>query len=87
MLLLIIEIYIGIILGLSYLSFYIYNKFTGKFIVISKNHNILKLHSNVVTLSKAKNIKYNLIKQYHSQTLNGFPVYKDVSIIRFDQYI
>ena len=79
--------YIGIILGFSYLSFYIYNKFIGKFIVISINHNTLKLHSNVVTLSKAKKIRYNLIKQYHSQTLNGFPVYKDVSIIRFDQYI
>ena len=87
MLLLIIEMYIGIILGFSYLSFYIYNKFIGKFIVISINHNTLKLHSNAVTLSKAKNIKYNLIKQYHSQTLNGFPVYKDVSIIRFNQYI
>ena len=76
--------YIGIILGFSYLSFYIYNKFIGKFIVISINHNTLKLHSNAVTLSKAKNIKYTLIKQYHNQSLNGFPIYKDVSIIKFN---
>lgn len=79
--------YFGIFLSLSYLSFLIYNRFTSKYIVISKNHNTLKLHSNAVTLSKAKNIKYNLIKQYHSQTLNGFPVYKDVSIIKFNQYL
>lgn len=76
--------YFGIFLSLSYLSFLIYNRFTSKYIVISKNHNTLKLHSNAVTLSKAKNIKYNLIKQYYSQTLHKFPVYKDVSIIKFN---
>ena len=48
---------IGIVLGISYLSFYIYNKFICKFIVISINNNTLKLHSNVVTLSQAKKNK------------------------------
>lgn len=79
--------YFGIFLSLSYLSFLIYNRFTSKYIVISKNHNTLKLHSNAVTLSKAKNIRYNLIKQYYSQTLHQFPVYKDVYIIKFNKYL
>ena len=79
--------YIVIILSFSYLCYYFYDKVTSKYIVISNNNNILKLHSNLVTFSKAKNIKYTLIKQYHCQTLNGFPIYKDLSIIKFDQYI
>ena len=79
--------FIGIVIGLTCLTFYFYDKTYAKYIVISNNNNILKLHSNAVTLSKAKNIKYNLIKQYHSQTLNRFPVYKEVFIIRFNQLI
>jgi hypothetical protein len=79
--------FVGIALGITYLIFYFCDKTYAKYIVISNNNNILKLHSNPVTFSKAKNIKYNLIKQYHSQTLNRFPVYKDVSIIRFNQLI
>jgi hypothetical protein len=76
--------YAGIILGLSCLSFYIYDKYKSKYIVISNCNNILKLHSNAVTLSKARDIKFNLIKQYYNQTLNRFPVYKDVTIIRYN---
>lgn len=76
--------YIGIILTFSYLCYRFYDIVTSKYIVISNNNNILKLHSKVVTLSKAKNIKYTLIKQYHNQSLNGFPIYKDVSIIKFN---
>lgn len=76
--------YIGIILSFSYLCYRFYDKVTSKYIVISNNNNILKLHSNVLTLSKAKKIKYNLIKQYHNQCLNGFPIYKNVSIIKYN---
>lgn len=76
--------YVGIILGLSCLSFYFYDKCKSKYIVISNCNNILKLHSNAVTLSKARAIKFNLIKQYYNQTLNRFPVYKDVAIIRYN---
>ena len=76
-----------IILILPFLCFYIYKKFNNKYIVISNNKQILKLHSNIVTLSKAKKIKYNLIKQYHTQTLNGFPIHKDIFIIEFKTYL
>ena len=76
--------YVGIILGLSCLSFYIYDKYKSKYIVISKCSNVLKLHSNAVTLSKARSVKFNLIKQYYNQTLKRFPVYKDVTIIRYN---
>jgi hypothetical protein len=76
--------YVGIIFGLSCLSFYIYDKYKRKYIVVSKRSNVLKLHSNTVTLSKARSIKFNLIKQYYNQTLNRFPVYKDVTIIRYN---
>jgi hypothetical protein len=79
--------YIGIFFSIFYLFYYLYNKINSKYIVISKYNNTLKLHSNAVALYKAKNIKYNLIKQYHSQTLNKFPIYKDVLIIKFNQYL
>lgn len=73
--------------SISYLCYYLYNKLNSKYIVISKNHNTLKLYSNAITLYEAKNIKLYLIKQYHSQTLNKFPIYKDVFIIKFNQYL
>ena len=43
---------IGIVLGLSCLSFYIYNKFISKFIVISKNHNTLNFKVWVFLISE-----------------------------------
>ena len=80
-------IYIPVAL-LSYILFNdMYNKYCVKFIVVSNNdYNTLKIHTKPVPLNKAINIQKSLKNQYYYQTVNGFPIHKDVFIMKFIKF-
>ena len=73
---------------LSYILFLdVYNKHYVKFIVVSNNeNNILKIHTKLISLTKAIEIHKNLKTQYYNQTLSGFPIKKEVFIIKFIKF-
>ena len=65
----------------------VYNKYYVKFIVVvSNDNNILKIHTKPISLTKAIEIKKNLKTQYYNQTLSGFPIKKEILIIKFVKF-
>ena len=81
-------IYIPILFLLFILFLDVYNKYYVKFIVVSNNDNgILKIHTKPISLTKAIEIQKNLKTQYYNQTVNGFPIKKEVFIIKFIKYM
>jgi hypothetical protein len=80
-------IYVPCLFLLCILSFEIYNKYYVKFIVVSKNDNdILKIHTLPISLNKAIKIRKKLKTQHYNQTLSGFPIKKEIFILKFAKY-
>ena len=80
-------IYIPILFLLFILFLDVYNKYYVKFIVVSNNDNgILKIHTKPISLTKAIEIQKKLKTQYYNQTVSGFPIKKEVFIIKFIKF-
>ena len=61
--------YIIYILLLFLYSLIDINKYCAKFIVVSNNNGILKLHTNPISLTEAINVQKKLKTQHYYQTL------------------
>ena len=63
--------------------FYIYNKYYVKFIVVSNNNDILKIHTKPISLTKAIEMKNKLETEYYNQSLHGYPSKREVLILKY----
>ena len=79
-------IYILILFQIMLIFFYIYNKYYVKFIIVSNNNDILKIHTKPISLTKAIEMKNKLETEYYNQSLNGYPIKREVLILKFVKY-
>lgn len=65
-----------------YTSTHVYNHYFAKYFVVSCSNNRVKIHTGPISLKKALESVKKLKTQHYHQRLSGFPIKKDIYIIK-----